>query len=224
MPQSFRCPSCAAPLEFAGGASNFQKCEFCGNQIIIPAEVFQAGATNANFGVGSLLNQAHKLKEIKSLALSGQTIPAIKIYRETFGVGLKEAKDAVENIIAGKPVVFTSVQAKTAANFADSSSYVASDRQTQKLSEAERLIMDGNKIGAIKLLRDDFGIGLAEAKNIADRISDGKSVSLSELQHRPSLEKTTKNGSSFGKTLFFLLFIALTVGGIVYYGVNFCGT
>lgn len=109
MPQSFRCPSCAAPLEFAGGSSQFQNCEFCGNQIIVPDEARQAFASHFNFG-GDLINQAHKLKEIKQLALSGKQIHAIKLYRETFGVGLKEAKDAVDNIVAGRPLVFTNFQ------------------------------------------------------------------------------------------------------------------
>lgn len=58
-------------------------------------------------GFGSLLEQAQKLKEIKRLIQRGDKIAAIKLYRETFGCGLKEAKDAVENIEAGRPVVFT---------------------------------------------------------------------------------------------------------------------
>lgn len=109
MPQSFRCDSCAAPLEFEGANSRFQRCSFCGNQVLIPAEVRQAFDSHFNFG-GDLIGQAKKLKEIKNLALSGNTIQAIKLYRETFGCGLKEAKDAVDNIIAGKPIVFTDVQ------------------------------------------------------------------------------------------------------------------
>ncbi len=33
-----------------------------------------------------------------------------------------------------------------------------------------RLAMDGNKIAAIKLLRDETGLGLKEAKDIVDRL------------------------------------------------------
>ena len=40
--------------------------------------------------------------QIKNLALAGNKIEAIKIYRETFGVDLKEAKEAVEKISAGQ--------------------------------------------------------------------------------------------------------------------------
>jgi hypothetical protein len=39
--------------------------------------------------------------EVRSLVRSGKKIPAIKVYRELTGVGLKEAKDAVERMEAG---------------------------------------------------------------------------------------------------------------------------
>ena len=83
MPQSFRCDSCAAPLEFAGGRSRFQRCDFCGNQMLVPAEVLDAFLSHQDLG-GDLLGQARKIKEIKQLALGGNKIEAIKVYRETF--------------------------------------------------------------------------------------------------------------------------------------------
>lgn len=36
------------------------------------------------------------MAEVQALRRDGRTIPAIKLYREHTGVGLKEAKDAVE--------------------------------------------------------------------------------------------------------------------------------
>ncbi len=39
------------------------------------------------------------MDQIKRLALAGQKIDAIKLYREIYGVGLKRAKDAVENLV-----------------------------------------------------------------------------------------------------------------------------
>ncbi len=44
------------------------------------------------------------MAEIGRLIRGGNKIAAIKLYRETFGTGLKEAKDAVENLAAGRPV------------------------------------------------------------------------------------------------------------------------
>ena len=40
--------------------------------------------------------------EIRDLVNSGNKITAIKVYRETYGVGLKEAKDAVESMERGQ--------------------------------------------------------------------------------------------------------------------------
>jgi ribosomal protein L7/L12 len=39
------------------------------------------------------------LAEVRALAASDQKINAIKLYREKTGVGLKEAKDAVEGML-----------------------------------------------------------------------------------------------------------------------------
>jgi len=39
------------------------------------------------------------LEEIRELALSGRKIQAIKLYREASGAGLREAKEAVEQIV-----------------------------------------------------------------------------------------------------------------------------
>ena len=43
---------------------------------------------------------------IEDLIQSGKKIEAVKVYRETFGVELKEAKDAVDKISAGKATLF----------------------------------------------------------------------------------------------------------------------
>lgn len=215
MPQSFRCDSCSAPLEFAGGESKFQRCEFCGSQMLVPSEVREAFDSHFDLG-GGLIEQARKLKEIKQLALGGNQIEAIKVYRETFGTSLKEAKDAIDNLLAGKPLVFTDVRT------VDATGYVASSLDAQRLAEAERMILDGNKIGGIKHLRDSFGIGLAEAKDAADRIADGKAVNLQALResgNRASFDRraaASSGGPSFATFIGGFVFIfALTIGVIV---------
>lgn len=105
MLQVIKCPSCAAPLECDGDA--FEKCEFCGSQVAVNQNnVFSENS----FGFDGLLKNAHKLKEILHLARSGRKIEAIKMYRETFGVGLKEAKDAVDRLESGQSVSFQNVR------------------------------------------------------------------------------------------------------------------
>ncbi|NJM53963.1 MAG: hypothetical protein HC846_11600 [Blastocatellia bacterium] len=101
MLQVIKCPSCAAPLECDGDA--FEKCDFCGSQVAVNQNnVFSENS----FGFEGLLRNAHQLKEILRLARNGNKIEAIRRYRETFGVGLKEAKDAVERLERGESVSF----------------------------------------------------------------------------------------------------------------------
>jgi sugar lactone lactonase YvrE len=91
-------------LEFDG--DRVETCDFCGSKVIMsPNEV----RNETSFGFGELLGQAQKLKEVLRLARSGNKIAAIKLYRETFGVGLAEAKDAVERLERGESVNFHNV-------------------------------------------------------------------------------------------------------------------
>jgi hypothetical protein len=114
MAESFRCPSCSAPLEFEG--KPVQKCRFCGSSVIVPANVLQSshvfgGAGNLDFGdLSSLTGKALKIAEIQRLIQTGNKIYAIKLFRETFGGGLKEAKDAVDAMEEGKSIDLSGMQ------------------------------------------------------------------------------------------------------------------
>jgi sugar lactone lactonase YvrE len=50
-----------------------------------------------------MVGQAARVKEVVELVRAGNKIEAIKLYREITGMGLKESKDAVEAIEAGRP-------------------------------------------------------------------------------------------------------------------------
>ncbi len=105
MPRSLKCPTCNAPLEITDAHQQIDVCEFCGNRILLSPDEYQE---EPSFPIsGGLLDQARNLKRIKELALSGNKIEAIKLFRETFGVGLKEAKDAVDSLSAGRPLIFS---------------------------------------------------------------------------------------------------------------------
>jgi ribosomal protein L7/L12 len=84
-------------------------------------------------------------------------IAAIKAYREETGLGLKEAKDAVENWLAQPG----SRQAMTSAPWPSSS---------PSLSQRVRDIASkpGGKIAAIKAYRDETGAGLKDAKDAVE--------------------------------------------------------
>jgi DNA-binding beta-propeller fold protein YncE len=105
MTQSFKCPSCGAPLSFADAGTTIQ-CPFCSNSVIVPEELRHRNEPQgpAATPFNNILGQAAKFAELGQLVRSGNKIGAIKLYRELFGSSLQEAKDAVERLERGQPV------------------------------------------------------------------------------------------------------------------------
>lgn len=107
MTQVLKCPSCGAPLDYIPGQGLTIRCAYCDSTILPPEELrggFPHLTPDAAFP-GVPLGQMMRLKEVAEALRRGNKIEAIKIYREIFGVSLKEAKDAVEAMAAGQPVV-----------------------------------------------------------------------------------------------------------------------
>lgn len=104
---AFKCPSCNASLNYDGSSETI-RCEFCNNTIIIP-ETMRAGAAKAGYMAQESPEKADTIHQVLELIHHGQKIEAIKLYRDTFNVGLKEAKDTVEVLTSGRPTaVFSS--------------------------------------------------------------------------------------------------------------------
>lgn len=96
------------------------------------------------------------LEEVRTLAASGQTIAAIKRYRDLTGTGLAEAKRHVEALRRDEPL----------------------EQEAQGLPLSEALDEDirtiatfGSKIEAIKRVRELSGVGLKEAKEYVESLS-----------------------------------------------------
>ncbi len=116
MANLLNCSACAAPLDLAMAKGGMVRCPYCGNTTLLANEK-RDDATRietANGSLGSLIDQSVKLAEVARLAREGNKIEAIRLYREITGCGLKEAKDAVEQMESGGAVSFTysTVQAK----------------------------------------------------------------------------------------------------------------
>lgn len=98
--------------------------------------------------------QAIEIPEAAKQALrQGNKIDAIKIVREKWGIGLAEAKDAVEN-------------AERGADPRPSGAIASPDGKFPL--EAVVALRQGDKIGAIKIVRTAFSLGLKEAKDAVD--------------------------------------------------------
>ncbi len=91
MLQSFECPNCQATLDYKANAQAVTvRCTYCGSTVIVPDSLRQQRSTGSG--------QEQVLAEVVQLVKNGRKIEAIKRFRETFNVGLKEAKDVVEAI------------------------------------------------------------------------------------------------------------------------------
>jgi DNA-directed RNA polymerase subunit RPC12/RpoP len=95
MVHTFQCPNCHASLDYQDDSHALTlRCAYCNSTIIVP-ESLRHPEQPASVIV-SAGDQGQKLVEINRLVRAGQKIAAIKLFRETFDVGLKEAKDVVE--------------------------------------------------------------------------------------------------------------------------------
>ncbi|QSW21420.1 ribosomal protein L7/L12 [Clostridium gasigenes] len=92
--------------------------------------------------------------ELKNLIEEGKKIKAIKRYRIVTGLGLKEAKDYVDSLSKSNKIVI-------------------SDAVVENIDvELKNLIKEGKKIKAIKKYRIVTGLGLKEAKDYVDSLSE----------------------------------------------------
>ena len=88
---------------------------------------------------------------ILSCVKEGRKLEAIKLLREETGIGLKEAKDIVEKYAAGK-------------------AQISADPMKMNMpQEALNKLSEGNKIEAIKIIREHNGTGLKESKEFAEK-------------------------------------------------------
>jgi ribosomal protein L7/L12 len=131
---------------------------------------------------------AAAMAEVRRALAAGNKIAAIKHYREATGLGLKDAKDAVEAIAAGR----------AAPSLAAAPALVAGGNQT-----VLTLLAAGRKIEAIKVYREATGVGLKDAKDAVEAL-EARAAASGAL--RPIVERPPRRGGAV------LLVIALIVG------------
>ena len=90
MLESFECPNCQATLNYDAHLQAVTvKCDYCGSTVIVPDSLRKQDSPQQT---------PELLTEVVNLVGNGRKIEAIKLFREKFNVGLKEAKDVVDAI------------------------------------------------------------------------------------------------------------------------------
>jgi ribosomal protein L7/L12 len=115
----------------------------------------------------------------------GDSIEAIKLLRASSGLGLKEAKDIVDQHSSGNPTPIVSAAP-------------AGPLPPDVLEALRR----GNKIEAIKLLRERTGLGLKEAKDAVEMHPQEKVVTAQDSPGQIS---------SSGSAIWWLVALALAL-------------
>ena len=102
--------------------------------------------------------------EIRQLLSEGQKLGAIKRYRELTGLGLREAKDAVEALERGE----AGVDRKGISGLTE-----------DLVHGVTKLLQEGRTIEAIKVCREQTGLGLRESKLMVEQIGQKMGIEVS---------------------------------------------
>ena len=133
--------------------------------------------------------------DVEAALQRGDSIDAIMLLRDATGLGLKEAKDAIDAHLRGRPVLVSSIASETSLPPA----VVAA-------------LVRGNKLEAIRLLREHAGLGLKEAKDAVEASSAARAQGASSLGEQPR---------GVNSTWWFVLLIAAVV--VVYFVIQGTG-
>jgi ribosomal protein L7/L12 len=103
-------------------------------------------------------------REVRREITAGNTIMAIKLVREATSAGLKECKDFVEGMAAGQQPF------GVAASFQPPAAVMPIVLSSDVEHRVRQEIAAGNKIAAIKLVREATSAGLKEAKDFVEQM------------------------------------------------------
>ncbi len=99
-------------------------------------------------------------KKILELVADKQLLQAVKLYKDETGLGLKESKDYVDNLVVNKKATITDV----------SKDSFKSNKELDK--ELMKYIEKGALLGTVKIYKDTTGLGLKESKDYIDYLKN----------------------------------------------------
>ena len=148
--------------------AGIDRCQYCGSWMEQAVPSALAGQEPRTTSDEQLPQRPDSLEgQILLLMQAGKKIEAIKVYRQETGVDLKEAKDAVEALAAGRPIARRSGES-VEINGVDPNSL-----EGQVLT----LMRGQQKIWAIKLYREQTGAGLKQAKDAVEALAAEHGIS-----------------------------------------------
>lgn len=115
--------------------------------------------------------------DVERLIRAGKKIHAIKLYRELHGVGLRESKEAVENMEA---------HLRCGATAHPPGAPGPAPTAPGPREEIARFVLAGKKLQAIKVYRQHFGCGLRESKEAVERFESALGVDPSAALPSPT--------------------------------------
>jgi ribosomal protein L7/L12 len=99
------------------------------------------------------------IAQVRALMARGEKIEAIRVLREASGMGLADAKAAVETLNTGSGL-----------NVLAQSSPPPSQLPAELAATVRGLLQRGDKIAAIKLVRERMKLDLKDSKDLVDRV------------------------------------------------------
>lgn len=119
---------------------------------------------------GFALNDPVINSKVRDYLAAEKKIEAIKYVRESTGIGLIEAKNFVEEF------AFTGLTDDHSGSESPFSGRDLSSKKDSISDEITKLVAGGNKIQAIKLVVENFNIGLKEAKDFVEAIGENLKI------------------------------------------------
>jgi large subunit ribosomal protein L7/L12 len=168
--EELTCPNCGATLDLKAGAAT-AVCKYCNTPLRLVPQV----AANASPAAPELDERTDPYRDladkdrIKELLRDRRQQDAIRLYMEQTGASLKEAQQAIADM---------AFDAGLATLPTDRGPYAVD------LDKIKQLLDRGNKIAAIKLLREQTHLGLKAAKDAVEALERGEMLVITTNQRQ----------------------------------------
>jgi ribosomal protein L7/L12 len=187
--QLFHCPNCNAGLDLEENGAAIVRCDYCHSAVIVP-ESLRAGVKSKETPKKAdpkktsrppkpVLTEENAIAKVTELARSDKEIEAMKIYRETYPVGLKETKEAIGQVAMGLPLPIPE------ARWEDEE-----ELPYEAAEEITRLAAAGQLDEAAGLYRITFGTSHVEARTAVNQLVEGKSIDVARQKARKEMQAT----------------------------------